>query len=108
MADKNLNNANNANEDMNIEMENMEKIIFETEDGEEEFFVLEQTQLCGMNYILVTDDMESEEGSFLILKEEKDSSEEDVVAYSILEDENELKAVVKVFGELLEDFDLEV
>lgn len=86
----------------------MEKLIFETEDGEEEFFVLEQTQLCGMNYILVTDDMESEEGSFLILKEEKESGDKDIVSYTILEDENELKAVVKVFGELLEDFDLEV
>lgn len=86
----------------------MEKLIFETEDGEEEFFVLEQTQLCGMNYILVTDDMESEEGSFLILKEEKESGEKDMISYTILEDENELKAVVKVFGELLEDFDLEV
>ncbi len=83
------------------------KIIFESEDGNEEFYVLEQTQLCGTNYILVTDDMDSEEGSFLILKESSDS-EDDFTSYDILEDENELKAVVKVFGELLEDIDLEV
>ena len=50
-------------------MADTEKIVFETEDGVEEFYVLEQTMLGGINYILVTDDMESEEGSFLILKE---------------------------------------
>ena len=46
-----------------------EKIVFETEDGNVEFFVLEQTMLRGINYILVTDDRNSEEGDFLILKE---------------------------------------
>ncbi|MBE5945598.1 MAG: DUF1292 domain-containing protein [Lachnospiraceae bacterium] len=89
-------------------MENKnEKIVFETEDGVEEFYVLEQTMLGGINYILVTDDMESEEGSFLILKEGSDS-EDDFASYEILEDENELKAVIKIFDELLDDFDLEV
>lgn len=89
-------------------MENKnEKIAFETEDGVEEFYVLEQTMLGGINYILVTDDMESEEGSFLILKEGSDS-EDDFASYEILEDENELKAVIKIFDELLDDFDLEV
>ncbi len=89
-------------------MENKnEKIVFETEDGVEEFYVLEQTMLGGINYILVTDDMDSEEGSFLILKEGA-SSEDDFASYEILEDENELKAVIKIFDELLDDFDLEV
>jgi len=90
----------------NMENKN-EKIVFETEDGVEEFYVLEQTMLGGINYILVTDDMESEEGSFLILKEGSDS-EDDFASYEILEDENELKAVIKIFDELLDDFDLEV
>ncbi|MBO5508939.1 MAG: DUF1292 domain-containing protein [Lachnospiraceae bacterium] len=86
------------------------KVAFETEDGEtEEFYVLEQTMLGGINYIIVTDDPESEEGSFLILKENKgDLREEDFASYEILEDEKELKAVVSVFNELLEDLDLEV
>lgn len=85
-----------------------EKIAFESEDGIVEFFVLEQTMLGGINYILVTDDMDSEEGSFLILKESSDVSEGDFASYEILEDENELKAVITIFDELLEDFDLEV
>ncbi len=89
-------------------MENKnEKIVFETEDGTEEFYVLEQTMLGGINYILVTDDIDGEEGSFLILKEGA-SSEDDFASYEVLEDENELKAVIKVFDELLDDFDLEV
>ncbi len=86
---------------------NLEKITFETEDGTEDFYVLEQTMLGGINYILVTDEVEGEEGSFLVLKEEKDSKE-DVAFYQIIEDDNELKAVISVFNELLEDIDLEV
>ena len=83
------------------------KITFETEDGDIELYVLEQTTLFGVNYILVTDDEESEDGSFFVLKEEPDS-EGDVVSYAEVEDENELKAVIKIFDELLEDIDLEV
>lgn len=91
------------------------KIVFESEDGDEEFYVLEQTMLGGVNYILVTDvdtdietdDADSEEGSFLILKE-SGASEEGFASYGIPEDENELKAVIAVFNELLEDLDLEV
>lgn len=84
-----------------------EKITFQTEEEEVELYVLEQTKLFGVNYILVTDDMESEEGSFFVLKEEGDR-EGDLVSYVEVEDENELKAVIKVFDELLEDIDLEV
>ena len=39
---------------------------------------------------------------------EEPGEEEDMVTYTEIEDENELKAVIKVFDELLEDFDLEV
>ena len=55
----------------------------------------------------MTDDEESEDGSFFVLKEEPDN-EGDVVSYAEVEDENELKAVIKIFDELLEDIDLEV
>lgn len=88
-------------------MENLEKITFETEDGTEDFYVLEQTMLGGINYILVTDEVDGDEGSFLILKEEK-SSDEDFASYQIIEDEKELKAVISIFDELLDDIDLEV
>ena len=90
-------------------MENKnEKIVFESEDGDVEFYVLEQTMLGGINYLLVTDDEEDEEGSFLILKEDSKSGEDEYASYDIVEDDNELKAVIAIFDELLEDFDLEV
>lgn len=93
--------------DREAHKEMSEKITFETEDGDIELYVLEQTTLFGVNYILVTDDEESEDGSFFVLKEEPDN-EGDVVSYAEVEDENELKAVIKIFDELLEDIDLEV
>ena len=102
-------------------MEKNEKIVFDTDDGEVEFYVLEQTMVSGTNYILVTDDLMSEDGSFLILKEilikgTEDSTEnpddsddpEEMVTYGIVEDDGELKAIIKVFDELLDDIDLEV
>lgn len=88
-------------------------VEFETEDGEiVTFYILEQTRLGGIDYILVTDDVEGTEdteGGFLVLRENGVSGdEEDIVSYEIVEDEKELKAVVGVFNELLEDLDLEV
>lgn len=98
-------------EDIVVEEQNKNvkpnKIVFESEDGNEEFYVLEQTMLGGVNYILVTDDVDSEEGDFLVLKEEKDS-EDGFVSYEIPEDDNELRSVIAIFNELLDDFDLEV
>ena len=84
-----------------------ERVSFETDDGIEEFYILEQTTLGGVNYLLVTDDVESEDGDFLILKELKDK-EEDFMYYEIVDDDKELKAVVPIFSELVDDFDLEV
>lgn len=81
-------------------------IIFDTDEGQVEFFVLEQTMLGGINYILVTE--ESEEETFLILKENASLSNGELASYEIVEDDNELEAVIKVFDQLLEDFDLEV
>ena len=86
---------------------NYNKIVFESEDGNEEFYVLEQTMLGGINYLLVTDDVEGEEGDFLILKEES-TDQGDYVSYDIVEDEDELRSVIGIFNELVEDFDLEV
>jgi hypothetical protein len=85
----------------------MESIRFETEDGEVEFFVLEQTMLAGRNYILVTDSPDREEGSFLILKDMSEN-EDEFASYEEIMDENELESVVKIFNELVDDINLEV
>lgn len=85
----------------------MEKIRFRSEDMREEvdFFVLEQTKINGVSYILVTD---SEEGDAecLILKDTFGETASDSV-YEVVEDDVELTAVSKVFEELLEDIAIE-
>ena len=84
----------------------MEKIKFMSEEMQEvEFFVLEQTKVNGMSYILVTDSEEGDAECWIM----KDVSEEDSLEsiYDFVEDEDELYAVSKVFEELLEDIDIE-
>lgn len=84
----------------------MEKITF-VPDGEEavDFYVLEQTTIGGVNYILVTDAEEDEEGEAYILKDMSDSDAEERV-YSMVEDDTEFDAVSAVFENMLEDVDL--
>ena len=86
----------------------MEKITFtfEGEDQAVEFFVLEQTKLGGVTYILVTDS-EEDDAECLILKD-LSKVEEDESVYEVVEDDTELLAVSKVFEKLLEDVDIEM
>lgn len=84
----------------------MEKIkfTFEGEDESAEFYVLEQTRVGGVSYILVTDS-EDEEAEALILKDLSSDGEEEAL-YEIVEEEEELKAISKIFSEMLEDVDI--
>lgn len=83
----------------------MEKIIF-TPAGEEavEFYVLEQTRLGGIDYILVTDS-EEDDGEALILRD-MSAPEEAEAVYEIVTDDEELNAVAAVFENMLEDIEL--
>ena len=82
------------------------RILFLDDEGREiEFMVLEQTPLAGTNYLLVADSVE-EDWTVLIMKEI--SLEEDYVSYEIVEDEEDLEIISKIFNELIEDFDLTV
>lgn len=85
----------------------MEKIRFRSEDiqGDIEFFVLEQTKVNGVSYILVTDSQE-EDAECLILKDIAEETASDSV-YEIVDDDVELTAISKVFEELLEDIEIE-
>ncbi len=81
----------------------MEKITFVPDGGEAvDFYVLEQTTIGGVNYILVTDAEEDEEGEAYILKDMSDSDAEERV-YSMVEDDTEFDAVSAVFENILED-----
>lgn len=71
----------------------------------EEFYVLEQTVLGGVCYLLVTDSDE-DEAEAMILKDL--SAPEDTEAlYVPVEDEQELEAVSKIFQEILEDIEID-
>ena len=82
-----------------------EQIVFETDEGEVLFYVLEQTRLSGVNYLLVADS-EDEEAECLVLKDT--SSESDTEAsYEIVEDDALLDALLPIFTELLEDVEIQ-
>ncbi len=83
----------------------MEKITF-IPDGENavDFYVLEQTTLAGVTYILVTDAEEEEEGEAYILKDVSEADAEERV-YVMVEDDDEFDAVSAVFENMLEDID---
>ncbi len=83
----------------------MEKIVF-TPEGEEEvaFYVLEQTRLGGVDYLLVTDS-EKEDGEALIMRDTSKAEEEEAV-YEIVTEDEELNAVAAVFENMLDDVDL--
>lgn len=83
----------------------MEKIIF-TPEGEEpvQFYVLEQTRLGGVDYILVTDSEEGD-GEALILRD-MSALEDTEALYEIVTGDEELNAVAAVFEDMLEDVEL--
>lgn len=81
-----------------------EKIIFVDEDGNEiEMYVIEETRINNVNYLLVTDDEgDSEEAEAYILKDISNDEDEEAV-YEIVDDESEVDYIGRVFSELLED-----
>lgn len=77
--------------------------------GEEEavgFFVVEETRINGVSYLLVTE-TEDDEAEAYILKDLSADGEEEA-SYVFVEDDDELEAVSKIFAELLEDVDIEL
>ena len=81
----------------------MEKIRLVAADSDEieEFFVLEQVKLGGKMYLLVTDQEEGD-GMCLILRVDAEEGSEESL-YAVVEDDNELSAVLLLFGDKLEE-----
>ena len=78
-------------------------IEFETEHGEKvPFYIVEETMLGGINYLLVTD---SEEEAYIMREAEGQDGQ---AVYEMVEEDTELEAVSKIFAELLEDIELEI
>lgn len=85
----------------------MEKIRFQSPDGTvEDFYIEEQTRIGGVAYLLVSDAMDDEANAYILKDVSEDTDSE--ACYEMVEDENELQAVYKVFEQMLEDVDLEM
>ncbi|MFG6382863.1 MAG: DUF1292 domain-containing protein [Lachnospiraceae bacterium] len=84
----------------------MEKIIFQSPYHEEavEFYVVEQTRINGIDYLLVTEEEEGDCDAF-IMKEVSQNEEEESV-YEMVEAEEELEYMSRIFAEILEDIDI--
>lgn len=84
----------------------MEKITF-TDDTDQavEFFVLDQTRISGVNYLLVADSMEDDAQALIL----RDTAPEDATEsiYEIVDDDEQLYAVSKVFEESIGDIALQ-
>ncbi len=85
----------------------MEKISFTIvgEDTPADFYVLEQTRIGGFSYLLVTDQEEGNSDAWILRDLSADGEEEAV--YEIVEDEEQLQAVAKVFEQMLDDVEIE-
>ena len=85
------------------------KITLATDDGGAvDFYVLEETRINGMSYLLVTDAADDdEEGECYILKDLSESDDADAL-YEFVEDDNEIDYLFKIFSELLEDADVDI
>ena len=84
-----------------------EKIVFIDEDGHEvEMYVVEETRINNVNYLLVTEDEgDEEEAEAYILKDISKEEDEEAVYEMVVED-SEIDYIGKVFSELLEDIDI--
>ena len=84
------------------------KIILKDENGAEDvFYIVEETKLAGVSYIMVTDTPEDEpEADAYILKDVSAPESEEAI-YEFVEDDRELEAISEIFAELLEDTDIE-
>ena len=78
------------------------KITFTDENGEkEEFYVIDETKVGDVNYLLVCESMETETEAYIM--KDMSSPEDTEALYVFVEDDTELKAVADIFEQLLEE-----
>ena len=89
-------------------MQEEKKITLRTDQDETvDFYVLEETRINGMDYLMVTDSMEDEDGECYVLKDLSDSGDREAV-YEFVENEDELDYLYRIFAELLDDMDVDL
>ena len=85
-----------------------ERITLLTDTGEAvDFYVLEETRINGMNYLMVTDTKEDEDGECYVLKDLSGSADSEAV-YEFVENDDELDYLYRIFSELLEDAEVDL
>lgn len=85
-----------------------DKITLVTDTGEPvDFYVLEETRINGMNYLLVTDSEGDEDGECYVLKDRSGAEDPDAL-YEFVENDGELDYLMRIFSELLEDMDVDI
>lgn len=81
---------------------NVKSLEFTSDDGEVlVFFVLEETKINGVSYLLVTESQDEDTDCY-ILKDLSNEKDEEAI-YEFVESDEELDSVGKIFEELLED-----
>lgn len=75
-------------------------IRLRSEDGNLELEILEETTVQGVNYILVTDAPEGEDGECYVMKDVS-GPEDDEADYEFVDDK-ESEAIMQIFSTLLE------
>ena len=79
-----------------------------TDSGESvDFYVLEETRINAVNYLLVTDAPEDQDGECYILKDVSKAEDSDAV-YVFVENDDEMDYLFKIFTELMEDMEVEL
>lgn len=87
--------------------EEEDKITLCADDGEEmDFYVLEQTQLGGESYLLVSDSKEEDAACYLM--KDKSRPEDTEAAYEFVEGDEEMEYLSRIFAELLGGTDVEI
>jgi len=83
----------------------MEKVIFVDPETKEniEFFVVEETQINGTKYLLVTEEEDGDSDAYIL---EELANDNDDIVYGMVEDDAQLAALGKVFAELIDDADI--
>ena len=80
-------------------------IVFETEDGEQiTFYVEEETRINGVSYLLVSDSAEDDANAYILKDISAEGDEE--AQYVMVEDDVEFDAVADLFSRMMEDVDL--
>ena len=82
------------------------RIRLQSDDGNLELEILEETVVNGVNYILVTDAPEGEDGTCYVMKDI--SAPEDDEADYVFAEGDEAESVMDVFAKMLEGEDITI